>query len=144
MGGHYPFGNAWERVAVRLVKPSVCLSITFHVDQTKTTNLTFLPKQSTLISSSHCPFLTLLWIFQSFDQASIMVLIPMLKYPKARSYIYIRIYSYQESSKPDLILNFILKVCKLRFSRHTRLRCRKSFFFVFCKDIVFWHLTEMR
>ena len=33
-----------------------------------------------------------------------------------------------ESSKPDLFLNFILKVRMLRFSRHSRLKCRISSF----------------
>ena len=36
--------------------------------------------------------------------------------------------SWGESSKPDLFLNFILKVRMLRFSRHSRQKCRKSFF----------------
>ena len=36
--------------------------------------------------------------------------------------------SWGESSKPDLFLNFILKVRMLRFSRHSRLKCRKSSF----------------
>ena len=34
--------------------------------------------------------------------------------------------SWGESSKPDLFLNFILKVRMLRFSWHSRLKCRKS------------------
>ena len=33
-----------------------------------------------------------------------------------------------ESSKPDLFLNFILQVHMLRFSRHSRLKFRKSSF----------------
>ena len=36
--------------------------------------------------------------------------------------------SWGESSKPDLFLNFILKVRMLRFSRHSQLKCRKSSF----------------
>ena len=34
--------------------------------------------------------------------------------------------SWGEFSKPDLFLNYILKVRMLRFSRHSRLKCRKS------------------
>ena len=36
--------------------------------------------------------------------------------------------SWGESSKPGLFLNFIPKVRMLRFSRHSRLKCRKSSF----------------
>ena len=36
--------------------------------------------------------------------------------------------SRRESSPADLILNFVLKVRMLRFSRHSRLKCRKSSF----------------
>ena len=36
--------------------------------------------------------------------------------------------SWGESSKPDLFLNFFLKVRMLRFSRHSRPKCRKSSF----------------
>ena len=45
--------------------------------------------------------------------------------------------SWGESSKPDLILNFILKVRMLRLLRHSRLKRRKSSFWG--KNIVFGH-----
>ena len=50
--------------------------------------------------------------------------------------------SWGESSKPDLFLNFILKVRMLIFSWHSRLKCRKSSFWE--QKHCFWAFLQQK